>query len=461
MTELMLLYGFVLWYIIILDLCYILLLFGSLKSIITGYLETTILEVVPIVKEMPLLQYVTVIIPVYNGEDLVVESIYSVLNSKNQEQICIIIVNDGSTDGTLQKIITTFDMHKIPCNYVPKVPVKKEIRELYYADHKLKIILVDKKNGGKSDALNAGLNFCQTDLFITLDHDTLVAPNAIYTLMYNFLHDKDTIAVGGSLSILNGCQYKDGKIIKEEISKNPLCAVQACEYLRSFLYGRAGWASISGSLCYAGAFTLFDYNYVLQIGGFDYNNVAQDFEIITHLQKLNRDEHYKSRLGFAPGAVAWTRVPETLKGYWHQRTNWHMGSLQSLLMHKKMFFNPRYGVIGLVTYPFFFLGEICGSFIIFLGYVIGFICLMFGLVDYYWLKLIFIVSLGLALSMSMATFFLSFMTYNRYKGVKAKTGLFVAAILENLGFRQMLVICEAIAIIRYMLGQRPKITPYP
>lgn len=454
------LYSFIMWYIIILDLMYVLLLVASLKSIFLGYIESKVIEVVPTIRDLPLLHPVTVIIPVYNGEDLILESIYSVLNSKGHEKINITIVNDGSTDGTLQKVIETFEMQEINARITDRISVVNKVKKIYLAKHNANIMLIDKENGGKSDALNAGLNLCRTDLFVTLDHDTLVAPDAIFTLMYVFLRNKNAIAIGGSLSILNGCKHKEGKIIEERISKNPLCAIQAVEYLRSFLFGRAGWAELKGSLCYAGAFTLFDYNYVAEIGGFDYKNVAQDFEIITHLQALRSEKHFESRLGFAPGAVAWTSVPDTLKDYWYQRTNWQMGSIHSLILHKNIFFNPKYGVIGFITYPFFLLGEIGCGFIISIGYIIGAICWGIDLVDYYWVSIILLVSFGLSLSLSLATFFLSLITYSRYKGFKAKLGLFFAAILENFGLRQFLVVCEAIATVRYMFGQRPPIVPY-
>lgn len=456
MIALSLLYSCILWYIIIIDMCYILLLFASLKTIFFSYIEQKSLKTTGLIRnyKMP---PVTVIIPVFNGSDLILESIYSVLNSNSHEQIRIIVVNDGSTDETLNIIINTFEMQQIPNNYPETIKIRHKVRGQYYSKYNINIILVDKENGGKSDALNSGLNLCETDLFITLDHDTIVKPDAIFILVVNLLHKKNALAIGGAIYVANGCIIKNGKIISEEVSTNLICAAQTCEYLRSFLYGRAGWEAAGGSLCYSGAFTLFDYNAVMGVGGFDYNNVANDFEIITHLQAKAHSKYnqFSSHLGFAPSAIAWTYAPTNLKAYWKQRTNWQMGSIQSLMRHKKLFFNRKYGVIGMLTYPFFLLGEIFAPFIIGTGYIICFICWLFGMVNYYWVLIILLVSFGLSLSVSLSTMLISFLTFNKYRTPSDKWRLFAGVLAENLGLRQMLVCCNFIATLKYFFGKRP------
>lgn len=460
MQFIMLIYSIILWYIILLDLCYILLLLISLKGVLFGYLEAKALEVVPAISDLPLLQPVSILIPVYNGSDLILDCVCSVLQSKGQELISIIIINDGSTDSTLYTLTKSFGLIEIQSTIAQIIPVRTNIRKMFRSSANPNIIVIDKENGGKSDALNAGLNICRTELFITLDHDTLVAPNSIYTMVYTFLRAKNTVAVGGSITILNGCEYINGTVVKERVSNNPLCAVQTVEYLRSFLYARQGLDALGGGLTFAGAFTLFNTRNVFEVGGFDYKNVAQDFEIITHLHRQSREKKYASRVAFAPGAVAWTVVPSTLSAYWRQRTGWQKGSLKSLLMHKCMFFNPKYGVVGLITYPFFILGEISSAFVICVGYFISAIAACFGVFDWRWIVTIFIVSIGLGLSLSLATVFLSLITYDRYKGFKNKLKLFGATIIEGFGIKQFLVICVALATLTYIFDGKTDVKSY-
>jgi len=316
-------------------------------------------------------------------------------------------------------------------------------------------MVIDKENGKKSDALNAGVNACRPSIFITMDADTIVEPNAISALVWDMIAKKNALAVGGGVYILNGCTHKGGTITEFRMSKNPIPAVQACEYLRSFLFSRSGWNVFGGALCYSGAFTLFDAKSIVDIGGFDYQNIAQDFEIITHLQAHIRDQHIVGSVSYTPAAIAWTIVPETLAEFWHQRIGWQMGSLRSLMRHKKMLCNPKYGALGFFTYPFFLFGEIGGAVVEFIAYATAIASWYLGLLSMGVITKILILCWGFTACLTFSTTLISMLTFNRYRSLSDIIWIFLITGIEMCGFRQYSVVCRVYATLKYCFVRRP------
>jgi cellulose synthase/poly-beta-1,6-N-acetylglucosamine synthase-like glycosyltransferase len=271
-------------------------------------------------------------------------------------------------------------------------------------------------------------------------------------MVFALLSKPHTVAMGGAVYILNGCKFKAGKVIEKKMSYNPVSALQVCEYLRSFLFSRSGLNPFGGALCYSGAFTLFEKQVVEDIGGFDRDNVAQDFEIIAHLQAYRYDKHYPLHLGFTTSAVAWTDVPSTFKQLWIQRIHWQEGSIRSMFLHIKMLFNPKYRMIGLFTYPYYFFGELFGSLIEFLAYVLVFVNWYLGILNLRWAVLMILVSWGFVAFLTMANTLISLVTYNKYRRLRDVLWIFFMVFLEQFGLRQYLVICRVFATIKYFLG---------
>ena len=423
----------ILWYLIVLSLGYAILLAASIPDIFSRFEESEIGDVKDLMRSHTMLP-VTVIIPAYND-------------------VNIIIVNDGSTDKTLDKIKKVFDLEKVNAVLPEKVKSFGKIKGYYISKYDIKVTLLDKENSGKSDSLNVALNACRTPLFITLDADTILEPDAISNIIFYMFTHVNTVAVGGAVYILNGCKYEDGKIIEKRMSRLPLYALQSCEYMRSFLFSRSGWNTFNGALSYAGAFTLFNHKAVIDVGGFDKDNLAQDFEIITHLHAYQREQKNDYTIGYTAAAVAWTDVPGSVIELWRQRINWQKDSLRSLLLHKRMLFNPRYGVIGLYNYPFFLFGETLGVVVEFSAYILVILSWYYGILDTYWAILFFVICWGFVTFLTMATALMNFITYNQYRRLSDLLWLMLIVTTESFGYRQFLVACRVKATIIYFFGK--------
>src|SRR3990167_138093 len=440
----------ILWYLVILSLGYTIQLAAAIPDIFSRFEESEKGDINELMRSHTM-QPVTVIITAYNEKNNILNAVYSVLKSTYRD-VHIIIVNDGSIDSTLDKLKKIFNLEKVNAVLPKKIPTIGKVRGYYVSNYNIKVTLIDKENSGKSDSLNVALNACRTPLFITMDADSILEPEAIANIIFYMLTHENTVAVGGAVYILNGCKYEDGVIIEKKMSRRPLYALQSCEYMRSFLFSRSGWNAFGGALCYAGAFTLFDHKAVLDVGGFDQKNIAQDFEIITHLHEYQREQKNNYTIGYTASAVAWTDVPGTLKEYWNQRINWQKYTLRSLLLHKRMLFNPRYGVICLYSYPFYLFGETLGVIVEFAAYAVVLLSWYFGILDTYFAILFVIICWGFVTFLTMATALMNFVTYNQYRRLSDLLWLMLIVTTESFGYRQFLVACRVKATLIYFFG---------
>lgn len=438
----------ILWYFIILSGGYLILLLVSVPDVFNRFKEVKVGDISYLTKSYTM-PPVTIIIPAFNEQSMIIECVKGILNSTYQN-VFIIIVNDGSTDNTLERLKNEFLLFKTTPLIPPIIDTSESVKGYYISNAYKSLIVIDKEHTDRSDSLNMGVNACRTPLFVTIDADTIIEPPAIGRIVYYMLMQEHAVAVGGAVYILNGCTYKDGKIIQVGMSKNIIHGLQACEYMRSFLFSRSGWNFFGGALCYAGAFTLFEHKAVIGIGGFDLGNPAQDFEIITHLQEKSAVRKKAFDVCYTPAAIAWTDVPGTLKELWVQRHKWQCGILRSLMLHKNMLFNPTYGVTGLYTYTFFLFGETLGPVIECLAYCLAFLSWYLGILSLKWLILMLLICFGFVTFLTLATALMSFTTYNRYRRTQDLLWLMGVMIVENFGFRQIIVICRVKATWQYM-----------
>ncbi|MBI1820224.1 MAG: glycosyltransferase family 2 protein [Nitrospirae bacterium] len=290
---------------------------------------------------------VSVLVPAFNEENVIVQNIHGLL-SLNYPHYEIIIINDGSTDHTLSKIIKAFHLKPIDLIYRPIIPTNS-VKSFYINPKFPKLILVDKTKGGKADSLNVGINLARSPYFCSIDADTLLEKSALLRLVRPILeHPTTTIASGGIVRIVNGCEVKHGAVTKVLLSKNILPRLQVIEYLRSFLFGRTGMSFLSSLMIISGTFSLFHKKSVQDVGGYNRDTVSEDMEIVVHLHRDFKKRKMPYRIVFVSDPVCWTEAPSTLSMLAKQRRRWHKGLAESLSLHFKMMFNPKYGAIGLI-----------------------------------------------------------------------------------------------------------------
>ncbi|XKF72361.1 glycosyltransferase [Cytobacillus firmus] len=388
---------------------------------------------------------VSIIVPAYNEEAGVVASVRSLL-SIDYPSFEIIVVNDGSKDDTIEKMITHYQMKEInPA--VRKQVETKAVKKVYQSASLPNLFLIDKENGGKADALNAGINFSHFPYFCSLDGDSVLERDAFLKVMKPILDsDGEVIASSGSIRIANGCEIQDGNILKVGLAREPLVIMQIIEYLRAFLMGRIGLSRHNLLLIVSGAFGVFSKQWVIDAGGYKTNTVGEDMELVVRLHRLIRDKKQKKKIVYVPDPVCWTEVPESTTYLRRQRRRWHRGLFESLWTHRKMTFNPKYGLIGFISFPYFWIVEFLGPIVELLGYIYVVISLFLGGIYLEFAILIFLLSCLYGSLFSMAAVLLEEWSLRKFPKISDLIKLFFYSLTETLWYRPLTVFwrCEGI-----------------
>ena len=378
---------------------------------------------------------ISLVVPAFNEAATIVASLRSLLTLQYADYE-IVVVNDGSTDRTLAVLLDAFDLE--PVVRVPTSDISSAaVHAVYQGVQHQNLVVVDKANGGKADALNVGLNYSRSALFCAMDADTILEPDALARVVRPFLEESSTVAVGGIVRIANGCTIDAGAVDDVRLPNSILVRFQVLEYLRSFLSARVGWNTIGATLIISGAFGAFRRSVVADAGGFDTSTVGEDMELIVRLHRHCRDLGRPYRIEFIPDPVAWTEAPESVRQLGRQRDRWQRGLAQVISRHRRMVMNPKYGVTGLVALPYYVVFELLGPLVELLGYAAFAVALITGQasVAYTVAFLAVAVFLGSAISVSaVALEEISFRRYRRFEDLLALLGI---ALVENFGYRQM------------------------
>jgi cellulose synthase/poly-beta-1,6-N-acetylglucosamine synthase-like glycosyltransferase len=378
---------------------------------------------------------VTLIAPAFNEEPTCVEAIRALLTLRYPDYQ-ILFVNDGSTDGTLARMIQAFELEPAPLAPTAEIPTQ-EVRGVWRSPRHPNLWLIDKENGGKADAQNAGLNFCRTPLFGAIDADSLLEPEALTRVVRTFLEDGSTVAAGGIIRIVNGCSVRSGQVVDVRLPRSLLARCQVLEYLRAFLSGRMGWDALDAPLIISGAFGIFRRSVAVEAGGYDSKTLGEDMEFTVRLHKHCRRRGIPYRISFVPDPVAWTECPETLGALGRQRDRWQRGLIESTWWHREMLLNPAFGRVGLLAFPYYFFLEMLGPIIEGLGYVAFAATVLSGRGSLPYIAAFLGVAVFLGIALSIAAVGLEELSFRRYSRTGDLLTLFGIAVLENFGYRQL------------------------
>lgn len=364
---------------------------------------------------------ISLIAPAYNESLTVIDNIRSLL-SLHYSDMEVIIVNDGSKDDTLQKCIDVFQLE--PVDFAINYSVEsKEIRAVYKAKNPAyrRLVVVDKVNGGKADALNAGINISSHPYIACIDVDCVIEQDALIHMIRPFMEEsKRVIATGGVVRIANGSEFKNGNITNVKMPLPFLARHQVLEYLRAFLMGRMAWAEINGLMLISGAFGLFDKEIVIAVGGYNHKTVGEDMELVVRMRKYMHQIKKEYKVAFVPDPLCWTEAPSSFKVLSRQRNRWTRGTIETIWMHKDVFMNPKYGVMGMISFPFWVFFEWLAPIIEFTGIFLLAGMAYLGLVDwyYFWLFLSLVYCFAICIS-TLAIVFeeFSFPQYRRISSI--------------------------------------------
>ena len=402
--------------------------------------------------QSPLTIPVSIIVPAYNEELTIEESVKSLLMLEYPE-FEVIVVNDGSADNTLGKLETSFNLHPIPADIEEKVPCQ-QILGLYRSPDNPSLVAADKINGGKADALNAGINVSRYPVICAIDADSLIEGGALLRVTKPFLERPGkTVAVGGIVRVANGCTIEAGSVLHVGLSRAWLPLIQAVEYLRAFLFGRSGWSALNSLLIISGAFGIFRKDVVIAVGGYRRGSLAEDVELVVRMHRYLREQRREYEMRFLSDPVCWTEVPESLSILGRQRNRWQRGLIDSLRIHRRMMLNPRYGIIGMVAFPYFVFFEMLAPVVELLGYIIVPISYALGMVDFSFFALFLTVAILIGVILSTGAVVLEELFYRRYPKTSDIVRLVAAAFLENFGYRQLTVWWRVKAFWDYFTGK--------
>lgn len=390
---------------------------------------------------------ISLLIPAYNEEENVVQNIKSLMKM-DYPNFEIIVVNDGSTDKTHEKIVEAFGLYQIESSQKVSIPTK-EVRGVYYNVDYPNLLYIDKENGGKSDALNAGINASSYPLFACLDADSRLEKDALLKLSIEFNKDKNTIVAGGIVRIANGSVIRDGEFKGFSMPKKIIERFQIVEYYRSFLSGRVSWGLSNSMLIVSGAFGVFQKQAVIEVGGYKTNTIGEDMEIVVRLHSYMRKNKRKYKIIFCEDAVCWTQGPMSLKDIRGQRRRWQIGLFDTLISHKNLLFNPRYGMVGMVAVPYNWMFELLGAVIEVLGYFIIPFSLIMGELNVFFFVIYFLIATLLGIMLSIGSLILE--QYTKKSAMTAKQYILISvyAILENFGYRQLITMFRVEGIFKY------------
>jgi len=378
---------------------------------------------------------ISLLVPAYNEAASIVASVRSFLGLRYPDYE-IVVVNDGSTDDTFDRLRTAYDLVPAIRTATSEMPTA-EIRGVYRSRIHPALWLLDKSNGGKADALNAAINYARNPLVCALDADTLLEEDALVRIARPFLEDHRTVAAGGIVRVVNGCDVEAGVVTHTHFPRSIAARFQVVEYFRAFLAGRVGWDALGANLIISGAFGVFRRTAVVDIGGYATDTVGEDMELVVRLHRYNRERRRAYRIVFIPDPVAWTEAPTRWRELGRQRDRWQRGLAQTLVRHRRMFLNPRYGPPGLLAFPFFAVFELAGPVFETAGYVTFLLAITTGHASPMYIVAFLALSIFLGSALSLAAIALEEASFRRYASRRDLARMLAAGLIETFGYRQL------------------------
>ncbi len=386
---------------------------------------------------------ISILVPAYNEEGSIVGSVRNLLSLQHPEYE-VLVINDGSQDETLARLTDAFDLHETEL-IVRRTLATRPERGIYQTVLHPNLIVVDKENGGKADALNLGLNLARFPIVCAIDADSLLDADALLRASRLFTEDDEVVAVGGTVRPLNGGTVSGGYVTELHAPKRWIERFQVLEYGRAFFTGRAGWSALGALLIISGAFGLFRRAAVVAAGGYDTDTVGEDMELVVRLQKQARERGGTARVVATPDPICWTEVPQDFRSLRKQRNRWQRGLWETLGTHRDMLFNRRFGRLGMIGIPYFWVFEGASPIMELLGFGVLIAAAATGTLDLGLAGLFLLLAVAYGALLSQLAVGIETLLLSRYTRLRDRLKLLAAALLEFIGYHQILSLERLIA----------------
>lgn len=349
---------------------YALLTLFSYLAILSNIRRNTIRENLLLIQS-PLTPGISIITGAFNEEMTIISNVRSLL-TMNYPAFEVIIVNDGSKDKTLEKLIEEFTLIEVDFAYhyfIQCQPVERIYKSGNSAFSNL--LVIDKINGGsKADAINAGINASSYPYFLNTDVDCILDKDTLVQMIQPFMDDeKRVIATGATLRMANSCIIDSSVLVKARVPRAILPLFQEIEYIRSFVLGKMGWNLVNSIPNVSGGLGMFDKEIVIKVGGYDPNSFGEDMDMLMRISKYMCETKQEYAVRSIPQSLCWTEGPQSLKVFKRQRVRWGRGLYQIFSTYYKLIFNPKYKKLGMIVLPYNFIFELCAPLIELLGII--------------------------------------------------------------------------------------------
>jgi cellulose synthase/poly-beta-1,6-N-acetylglucosamine synthase-like glycosyltransferase len=402
--------------------------------------------------ESPFTPPVSLILPAFNEEAGIVPSVRSLLDLRYPRHE-VIVVNDGSTDGTLEQLRRAFEL--VPVREALRTRIATApVRAAFVSPTHPNLWVLDKENGGKSDALNAGVNAAAHAHVCAIDGDAILEEDSLLRIIGPFVDDPELVAAaGGIIRVANGSVIESGRLVDFRLPPGHIARFQILEYFRAFLIGRLAFDSVNGVLIISGAFGIFKREVVEAVGGYARDTVGEDAELVVRLHRYLRERGEDYRIRFVPEPVCWTEAPADVRTLARQRRRWQRGLGETLWRHRRQVFNPHAGALGVLTLPFFLVFEFLGAFMEALGIPVVVLAWLLGVLSVSFFLVFLAVSVLFAVLLSLAALLLEEYAVRRYERGSDIARLAGYALLENLGYSQLIAYFRCCGILDLVRGR--------
>lgn len=389
---------------------------------------------------------VSIIIAAFNEEAGIVDAVRS-MSIVRYPRFEIVVVNDGSKDGTIDTLIDAFHLEQVRIPYRPDLECAP-VEAIYRGRSGVDITVIDKENGGRADALNAGINAARHPYVFCTDADVVLDPDCLVHSMQRVVEDRArTVGVGGNVRPLNGSRVQLGHLIQASVPKGLIPRMQILEYVRNFLASRPAWSWMNAVPIVSGAFGIWKRSVVIEVGGLTEGHMGEDMDLTMRIHRHLLEKGDPYRIVYEPAAVIWTEVPDTLRVLRRQRIRWHRGLMRVVSDFRGMTFNPRYRQMGMVTWPGFVLFEYLAPIIEFIGWFVVPTAWLLGALNTTALIWLLLIALGMGLLNSLIALLLD-ESFGYFNSPADTSRLIAVAVIENFGLRQLTVLWR----IRALLG---------